>query len=177
MSPQSTSTRLQPLTSVSPDTRTSSRPLQIRWDLGCCRGPESSSSQSISGRRLGHRSWPLWLIQARLFHNFHLGLYLLNLLRRPDFLSGSRTVPTQTYLCKRVSSPHIFLRSTQPKRERGFRINDLTVPYVTASIEAEDPFLNHATNGIDMYDISDYRAPNPSQLTRITESFMRTIPM
>lgn len=25
------------------------------------------------------------------------------------------------------------------------------MPYVTAAIEAEDPFLNHATNGIDMY--------------------------
>ena len=28
----------------------------------------------------------------------------------------------------------------------------MTVPYVTAAIETEDPFLNHAINGIDMYD-------------------------
>lgn len=30
-------------------------------------------------------------------------------------------------------------------------VNDVTVPYVTAAIEAEDPFLQHVTNGIEMY--------------------------
>ncbi|KAF9650470.1 DUF676-domain-containing protein [Thelephora ganbajun] len=35
-------------------------------------------------------------------------------------------------------------------------INDLTVPYVTAAIEAEDPFLNHAINGIDIIFHEDY---------------------
>lgn len=33
------------------------------------------------------------------------------------------------------------------------------MPYVTAAIEAEDPFLHHAVNGIDMYDISAAHAP------------------
>ena len=29
-------------------------------------------------------------------------------------------------------------------------VNDVTVPYVTAAIELEDPFLEHAFNGIKM---------------------------
>jgi hypothetical protein len=54
--------------------------------------------------------------------------------------------------------PHLSRRLASLKREQWLRINDLTVPYVTAAIEAEDPFLNHATNGIDMYGILGYRA-------------------
>lgn len=33
-------------------------------------------------------------------------------------------------------------------------INDLTVPYMTACVDLEDPFLNHSTNGLNMYVIS-----------------------
>jgi len=35
-------------------------------------------------------------------------------------------------------------------------INDITVPYVTAAIETEDPFLNHAINGIDITFCEEY---------------------
>lgn len=35
-------------------------------------------------------------------------------------------------------------------------INDITVPYVTAAIEAEDPFLNHTVNGIDIIFYDEY---------------------
>ena len=34
-------------------------------------------------------------------------------------------------------------------------INDLTVPYMTAYVDLEDPFLNHSTNGLTVYVISD----------------------
>lgn len=30
------------------------------------------------------------------------------------------------------------------------RVNDKTVPYVTAAIETSDPFVDHETNGIQM---------------------------
>ena len=32
-----------------------------------------------------------------------------------------------------------------------FRVNDKTVPYVTAAIETSDLFVDHETNGIHMY--------------------------
>ena len=48
------------------------------------------------------------------------------------------------------------------------------MPYVTAAIEPEDPFLHHATNGIDMY---VFMASTLSVALTVTiESFMRTIP-
>lgn len=31
-----------------------------------------------------------------------------------------------------------------------FRVNDITVPYVTAAIESQDVFAESATNGIEM---------------------------
>jgi hypothetical protein len=31
------------------------------------------------------------------------------------------------------------------------RVNDLTVPYVTAAIEAHDPFLDHQDAGLEVY--------------------------
>ena len=59
------------------------------------------------------------------------------------------------------------------KLDRWFRINDITVPYVTAAIETEDPFLNHTANGIDMYDA---RLPcTQFELKRILESSTRII--
>lgn len=73
-------------------------------------------------------------------------------LYRSDFLSGIRTVPAKNHLCKRVCPPH---GSSPRLTKQENRINDITVPYVTAAIEAEDPFLNHTVNGIDMYDVLD----------------------
>ena len=35
-------------------------------------------------------------------------------------------------------------------------VNDVTVPYVTAAIELEDPFLEHAFNGIKMCVLSRF---------------------
>lgn len=32
-----------------------------------------------------------------------------------------------------------------------FRVNDLTVPYVTAAIMTSDPFAESETNGIELY--------------------------
>ena len=37
-------------------------------------------------------------------------------------------------------------------------VNDVTVPYVTAAIVLEDPFLEHAFNGIKMYVLSLLRS-------------------
>jgi len=36
------------------------------------------------------------------------------------------------------------------------RVNDRTVPFVTAAIETEDPFAEHAFNGVDMFVFSSY---------------------
>jgi hypothetical protein len=36
------------------------------------------------------------------------------------------------------------------KRIYANAVNDVTVPYVTAAIEAEDPFYHHETNGMEV---------------------------
>jgi hypothetical protein len=43
---------------------------------------------------------------------------------------------------KYTSHPHPHLLS---------RINDTTVPYVTAAIETSDPFIDYETNGLEVY--------------------------
>ncbi len=32
-----------------------------------------------------------------------------------------------------------------------YSVNDLAVPYVTAYVDPEDPFLNYRTNGLTVY--------------------------
>jgi len=34
---------------------------------------------------------------------------------------------------------------------REYSVNDLTVPYMTAYVDLEDPFLNHRTDGLTVY--------------------------
>ncbi len=35
-----------------------------------------------------------------------------------------------------------------------YSINDLTVPYMTAYVDLEDPFLSHFTDGLTVYVVS-----------------------
>ena len=41
--------------------------------------------------------------------------------------------------------------SPQQGADSRFRMNDLTVPYCTAAVELDDPFMNHKKTGINMY--------------------------
>jgi hypothetical protein len=45
-------------------------------------------------------------------------------------------------------SDHLYVLASY--RVSSLSVNDMTVLYVTAAIELEDPFLNHLSNGIKM---------------------------
>lgn len=49
-------------------------------------------------------------------------------------------------------------------------VNDTTVPYVTAAIEAEDPFIEHRTNGIELY-VDNFHTYKPHRLTNTSRVF------
>ena len=110
-------------------------------------GPENNCTLLINSPRRGSPCWPSWQIQARTSSTTDAGL--LNTLLDRAFLQGLQPFPhiriyANAYVLFTIGDPPAL---THPC----LSVKDMTVPYMTAYVDLEDPCLNYTTNGPIVY--------------------------